>query len=367
MAKHPLPATLSVREQLVHESVSMAQYALASGMNVSPATVATLEQARNAPADSSADIAAIVKVHDQLSRLVSPATPRALLLLGPDHAAASRGGVKAMLGSVGLVRRMMIAAMISMAVYIGAGLTPYVNASVRTVQNSTGLPLLVNELAWLAAAAMGASFAILMQVSGYVVKRNYDPRYEPGYWIKFFLGVMAGFILVQLVPLAETTGTDPNLSQLMIALLGGFSASAVFRILTRLVEAVESVFRGDAKAEIARRENDAISRAGVETSQVKMGFAAQVVRLQQDIATGADSGALTARLREMLTALVPDSALEPVETPPPGPAPEGTIALPGVAVVGAASDPTPEPETETETEPTPSGAAADAAEPAAAG
>ncbi|HEV7589794.1 MAG TPA: hypothetical protein VGO40_16895 [Longimicrobium sp.] len=353
MAKHPLPAALGVREQLVHESVAMAQYALASGMNVSPATVATLEQSRAAPADAPGDIAAIVKVHDQLSKLVSPATPRALLLLGPDHAANNRGGLKAMLGSVGLVRRMMIAAIVSMVVYIAVGLSPDVNGTVQTVQNNAGLPLLLNELAWLAAAAMGASFAILMQVSGYVVKRNYDPRYEPGYWIKFFLGVMAGFILVQLVPLAEATGTDPNLSQLMLALLGGFSASAVFRILTRLVEAVESVFRGDAKSEIARRENDAVSRASVETSQVRMGFAAQVVRLQQEVSTGADPAALTARLREMLTALVPDSALEPVETPTPSPsgdAPQGTIALPGVNVV---SDP--------------SAADADAAQPPAAG
>jgi hypothetical protein len=41
----------------------------------------------------------------------------------------------------------------------------------------------------------------------------------------------------------------------------------------------------------------------------------------------------------MLTALVHDSALEPVETPPPASAPEGTIALPGVAVVGEPAEP----------------------------
>jgi hypothetical protein len=349
MASHSLPASLGVREQLLHESLAMAQYALASGMNVSPAAVATLEQARAA---ASGDVPAIVKVHDQLSKQVAPATPRALLLLGPDHSAG--GGLKAMLGSVGLVRRMMIAAIVSMVVYIGTGLTPYVNASVRTVQNSEGLPLLVNELAWLAAAAMGASFAILMQVSGYVVKRNYDPRYEPSYWIKFFLGVMAGFILVQLVPLAEKTGTDPNLSQLMVALLGGFSASAVFRILTRMVEAIESVFRGDPREEITRRENDARSRASSETSQAKMALAAQVVRLQQEVSTGADPAALTARLQEILTALVPDAAPEPAEAPTPASAPEGTIALPGVAVVGAPAEPESEPKPEAEPASTPS-------------
>jgi hypothetical protein len=359
MAKHLLPANFGVREQLVHESLAMAQYALASGMNVSPAAAATLEQARATPADAPIDIAAIVKVHDQLSKLVSPATPRALLLLGPDHAAAG-GGVKAMLGSVDLVRRMMIAAIAAMALYIAVGLSPEVDESIRTVQNSSGLKLFLNELAWLSAAAMGASFAVLMQVSGYVVKRNYDPRYEPSYWIKFFLGVMSGFILVQLMPLANLAGTGGELSQLMLALLGGFSASAVFRILNRLVETVESLFRGDAKEEINRREADARSRGAQETSQAKMGFAAQVVRLQHEVSTGADQAALTARLREMLTALVPDSALDPVEPPAQAPSsgdpPEGTIALPGVNVVSAA-----------DAAAAPSGADADAALPPAAG
>ena len=345
MPSHPPSSTISVRDQLMQESIAMAQYALASGMNVSPAAAATLERARAASAEAPVDIAAMVKVHDQLFKLVAPATPRALLLLGPDHVPA--GGLKAMLGSVGLVRRMMVAAIGSIVVYILVGLSPDVSATPQTVQSGKGIPLLLNELAWLSAAAMGASFAILMQVSGYVVKRNYDPRYEPSYWIKFFLGVMAGFILVQLVPLSRMTGTDGELSQLMLALIGGFSASAVFRILTRLVEAVESVFRGDAKDELVRRENDARSRASEETAQVKLGFAAQVVRLQQEVSTGADPASLSARLREMLAALVPDTALEPVEAPAPASAetpaeaaPGGTIALPGVSVVSdAASQP----------------------------
>ena len=331
MASHSPPAA-SLREQLLHESLAMAQHALASGMHVPPAAATTLEQAR--AASGGTDVAALVKVHDQLSKLVAPATPRALLLMGPDHGGGVSGW-KSMLGSVPLVRRLMAAALVSILLYVVVGLSEDVGTKVRTVQGSYGIPLLLNEVAWLAAAAMGASFALLMQVSGYVVKRNYDPRYEASYWIRFFLGVMAGFILVQIVPLAEATGSDPQLSQLMIALLGGFSASAVFRILNRLVEAVESLVRGDAKAEIARRENEARSRASEETSQVRMGLAAQVVRLQREVSIGADPAALTARLQEILGGLVPDSMPEPE---PPAP-PEGTIALPGINVVGESAEP----------------------------
>jgi hypothetical protein len=341
MASHSPSTYPSVREQLVHESIAMAQYALASGKQVSAAAAITLEQARRAPSDPAADIAAIVKVHDQLSKLVAPATPRALLLMGPDHVAAT--GLRSMLGPVGLVRRMMIAAVISMVVFIAASLSEYTNEPV-SISASTGIPLFLGELYWLAAAAMGASFAMLMQVSQYVVNRNYDPKYEPSYWIKFFLGIMAGFILVTLVPTAK--GTSADLAQATIALLGGFSASAVFRILTRLVDAVESIVRGDTKDEITRREADARSRATDETSKVRMGYAAQLVRLQQEVSTGADPEALTARLREMLTGLVPESAMDPVETPPPAVSdeavPVGSIALPGVNVVAAPAEPEPE-------------------------
>jgi hypothetical protein len=336
MASHSVPMT-NLREQLLHESVAMAQYALASGMRMPPGAAPALEQARTAADGAGPDIAAIVRVHDQLSKLVAPATPRALLLLGPDHVMGSRGWMS-MMGSVALVRRVMIAALVSMAVYIVVGLSPDVNDKVLTVQNSGGIKLLLNELAWISSAAMGASFAVLMQVSGYVVKRNYDPRYEPSYWIKFFLGVMAGFILVQLMPLAKLAGTNGEVSQLMLALLGGFSASAVFRILTRLVDAVESVFRGDVKDEIARRETDAQNRATLESSQARIGLAGQIVRLQQEIAAGADTGKLNTRLQEILGALVPDSVPEPSPAEPAAP-PEGTIALPGVNVVSEPAEP----------------------------
>jgi hypothetical protein len=255
--------------------------------------------------------------------------------MGDEHTKKRR---LPMLGPVGLVQRMMVASVVSMVIFIAVSLTTYVNDDTRSVQNSSGLGLLVVELFWLSAAAMGASFAMLMQVSTYVVKRSYDPKYEASYWIKFFLGVMAGFILVSLVPVNEVKGSTVNLVKPTLALLGGFSASAVYRILTRLVESVESIFRGDAKEEIARREEAARARAGEETSQARVALAAQVVRLQREVSAGADPAALTASLQEILGALVPD--LMP-DDPPPAPAPpEGTIALPNMPIVAApAGDP----------------------------
>lgn len=321
MSSHPLPVSTGVREQLVHECTAMARYALASGMPLPAALADTVERAASAPAGG--DVAPIARAHAQLSRLVAPATPRALLLMGDEHSAGRRFP---MLGPVGLVRRMMVAAVISILVFIATSLTTYVDHDTVSIHNSSGVALLVVELFWLSAAAMGASFAMLMKVSGYVVKRSYDPKYESSYWIKFFLGVMAGFILVALVPIHDANGSAIELARPTLAMLGGFSASAVYRILMRMVETVEGVFSPDRKDEIHQREQAAVARAQEETAQGKMAVAGQLVSLQQEVAAGASGDAVSARIRDIVTALVPD---------PDTGSPRGRVALPGVSIAPA--------------------------------
>src|SRR5215218_11414981 len=91
----------ALREQVLHECVAMVRYALASGMNVPPSVANAIEHARFTPAGQPVDMTAIIKAHDQLSRLVAPATPRALLVMGDEH---NQGNRLAWAGSVGLVR-----------------------------------------------------------------------------------------------------------------------------------------------------------------------------------------------------------------------------------------------------------------------
>lgn len=56
-------------------------------------------------------------------------------------------------------------------------------------------------------------------------------------------GLIAGLILAELV-LVDTGGSLEVLSMPILALLGGFSSTAVYRILNILVSAVESLVRG---------------------------------------------------------------------------------------------------------------------------
>jgi hypothetical protein len=331
---HSVAKSSAMREQMMHECMAMIRYALASGMSVPPALVDTVEKARFEPDNKPMDMAPIVKAHQQLSKLIAPATPRALLAMGDEH-----GGRVTWLGSVGLVRRMMGASIVSVILFIALSLSPYITSARVSPENSDGLPLLMNELFWMAAAGIGASFAMLMQVNDFIVKRTYDPKYEPTYWIKFILGVMAGFILAAMIPLGGPGGQGPNatvtaLAVPTLAMLGGFSASAVYRILTKLVESIEGVFRGSPREEAAQREKAVQVRASEEVSQTRLNVAGQIVRLQQQVAAGADGAAMAGSLQELLDSLVPDRSQQGENgdgsQQQGGPA---TISLPNIPVV----------------------------------
>ncbi|HEX8246157.1 MAG TPA: hypothetical protein VF541_21780 [Longimicrobium sp.] len=315
-----------MREQVLHECDAMARYALASGMAIPPQLMAAIDQARATPAGQPADMAALTRAHTQLAKLVAPATPRALLLMGDEH----DGPRLSWLGHVGIVRRMMLASVIAMLAFLAVSVTKVVDDPHRTLQNTWGWEAVALEVWWLSAAAMGASFAMLMQVSDFIVKRTYDPKYEPTYWIKLLLGIMAGLILVGLVPIPETTGAGSELAKPAVALLGGFSASAVYRILTRLVETVESFFRASAREEAAQRERAAQLRANEDTSQTRLALAGQLVKLQQQMDSGAAAADVSGSLQQILHGLVPGDPTQAA-----GAQPAGTISLPGVPIVGA--------------------------------
>jgi len=336
--------TADLREQVLHECIAMARYALASGLNVPPALANAIEQARFAPAGEPMDMTALVKAHAQLARLVAPATPRTLLVMGDEHEHAGRFQWA---GSVGLVRRMMAAAVISVIIFVLLSATEATSASNQVgFENGFGWEVLANSVFWMSAAAMGASFALLRQVNQYIVDRTYDPKYEPTYWIKFLLGVMAGFIMAALLPTAMgfATGTaaksDGTVSSTMalavptLAMLGGFSASAVFQILTKLVESVENLFRAAPGDEAAQREKAAQTRAAEELSQSRLSVAGQIVKLQNQIAAGADPAAINRVLAEITQGLVPTSA---AETPAPetadAPSPASAASAPQTIVL----------------------------------
>jgi hypothetical protein len=333
------PQSASLREHLLREAVEMIRYAFSSGKSVPTSVVDTVEQYESHPQDAPPlDPSPLVLAHSRLAKIVAPATPRAVVILADEY--ASRGRFS-FLGPVPLVRQLMTTAIVCVVAFLALSLTKATNSDGTpiTIFTADGTKLLVNEVFWLAAAGIGASFAMLFQVNEYIAKCNYDPKHAPTYWIKFFLGVMAGYILVTLLPIPEGGGTGLQLTQPTVAMLGGYSASAVYRILTRLVEAVEAIFRGNAKELIAEREQAAAARASEEASRSRVRLAARLVDVQRQISTGAAADEVTATIRDIVASLTPEVAeVEqlPASVPQAQPSAAVTVAATPEALVAAA-------------------------------
>jgi hypothetical protein len=100
------------------------------------------------------------------------------------------------------------------------------------------------------ASALGAGFYTLLTVRTYLIDRTYNPRYNPTYLIRFFLGITAGSILAFVLP----DFFDNQYSIQVLAVVGGFSADAVGIMLTRISEVLIAAFQGVKKSDGASEE-----------------------------------------------------------------------------------------------------------------
>jgi hypothetical protein len=298
---------MSVRAQIVAECQAMASYALASGRRVPATALHSLADASaaeagapGAPPDAQ-QWRRLVQAHDQLVQVVSPATPRTLVLLNDDAA----DGKLQMLGPVALVRRMLGVSILLLAVFLTTALSPKVSSGSGDIFQQSGTDLLVNELFFLSAAGIGAAFAALFTANRYIAEGTYDPKYEASYWVRFVLGLIAGIILSSLIPIKAGANGGESFTRPFLALLGGFSAAVVFRILTRIVGTLESLVQGDSKDGEAANKRLAMSEASQRRTQDQMRVSATLVKLREQLASGVGSERLIASVSGLLDEMLP--------------------------------------------------------------
>jgi hypothetical protein len=255
-AKRTRRRRLPLDVQIVDACEAMVRYALASGKAVPESVVVAVQDAIQASSDGGGparDLDRLVRAHAELVHIVAPATPRTILLLSRE-----RESRLAMLGPVRLVRHMLIVVIVLLAAFVLLATSPEVNHGSGDIFTSSGMPLLLNELFLLTAGGLGAAFSSLFTASRYIKAGTYDPKHESTYWLRLILGLMAGLLLAALIPVGGADSSE--LSKPLLALLGGFSASVLYRILERLVQTVESLVRGETHEQQADQLADAVAR-----------------------------------------------------------------------------------------------------------
>lgn len=147
-----------------------------------------------------------------------------------------------------------------------------------------------NLLFLLASAGIGASFAALFEMRSYVTKRNFDTVYTTDYWIRFFLGLVSGLILAELIPVrqlsADTNSIIVNMARPVLAMLGGFSVQAVYRILQRIVHTLETLVQGRAVQDETGRKVQIKEEVKKKVLKTRTDFLSNLAHIQKAISRG---------------------------------------------------------------------------------
>ncbi|PKL83046.1 MAG: hypothetical protein CVV24_06895 [Ignavibacteriae bacterium HGW-Ignavibacteriae-3] len=226
-------------------------------------------------------------IHAALSEIVAPATPLTIEYTTPR--ARFFVGEK---NTIPMIRNMWIMSMIFLIGFI-------------ITYNWSGNSKNYMYQSWhlLFSAGLGAYFYSLYTANKYFIDRTFDPKYNTFYNNRIIIGIIAGFILANLIDVggiisgtqkeamtvndanisfgktADATSMVTKLSPSIIALLGGYSADAVNKILARIVAMLTTLVQGETKDIIASKEAEWKSHAELKEVKSKINSAADLMKI----------------------------------------------------------------------------------------
>lgn len=312
----------SVEKTTFRECEAMVEYALSHGLDVTASVLTVVVRVselfprpmpteklkdvepRETPRLTREAIRDLARVHADLARLVAPATPRTLRLL--NEGASNR--FFPFLGRIRLVRHFEFIAVLLLAVFlVSAFHTDFSDDALLKAADWVGTWNAVNLLA---AAGLGAAFFGLYRANQYVGRGTYDYKYEASYWARFTLGVVAGIVLAVVIPIGdEGDATASTFTKPLLALLGGFSADVVYRVLTRFVETLQTLIEGSHRELVATQTEAIAAREASRLTQSRTELSAELLRLEAALAAGTPSEQVRARIRQTLDQLLPTTSL----------------------------------------------------------
>jgi hypothetical protein len=282
-------------------------------------------------ADRRATTEALVRAHRELSRMVAPARPISLELLsryrdtrrpaaapriprqkGQGAPAPRRPLLRRLLpvggSTVPLVRWLVGASAVFLVVFVVLAATPHARAAsggVGISQQAFGT-LLLRELFLLCGAALGACLTGLYRAGKDVSRGIYDPEFDHTFLQRILLGMAAGLILAELLPLGD--GGDDAVSSLArpaMALLGGFSAGVVHSVLSRVVAALEALFSGEGEDHEDARRELAQKRADEVLAQADRATLGKLLEIRKIASSGAPTRAIIDEIDRMIATVAP--------------------------------------------------------------
>jgi uncharacterized membrane protein YczE len=134
--------------------------------------------------------------------------------------------------------------------------------------NGLALPELVGTLNIVCGALLGASFYVLLDAQPFLVNRSFDPKYNAVYATRVITGFIAGVILAvglgAYLSKSLEQGSEAAITPAILAIIGGYAAQAVQKVLERIVEIILAAVRGDASGEVRAKATAALATRNAE-------------------------------------------------------------------------------------------------------
>lgn len=216
----------------------------------------------------------LIAYYNALAQRVKPANP--ILLLDSDTEGERNSHDKSAAWITG------ITSVVSMVCLIGTGWTlsalgPDVTTHITGFPQPTGR--IEKVLFDVSVAGLGAVLSVFTQVQDYVSKGLYNKRHNFTYAAKFFSGIIAGFILAELLSLSlgppvggQTASGLASFGVGAAALIGGAFAPVVYQLIRRLADMAEQTFSDQVEARIAavRKETELLASMQTLTGQSQL-------------------------------------------------------------------------------------------------
>lgn len=259
----------------------MARYAIHAGLPIAEWATATLArvEAGTGTDDPVALVRKLTRVHRHLSEVVAPATPASIRIT------LAAGSFSEAVKELPLLAGMLVLGAICSAMLLVAPQLGDFIIRVGIAGDDVAW-MLADTALYVGAAGTGAAFYALFTMHSYVKKGTFEPKYTIVYWTRFFLGVMAGVVLVFTLDAwhyfdpAPADGAGFPINRALTALLGGYSADAVNRILSRMVDMMVALVRGDSRSRLEEVEQAQRAKLRAQGVKLALGHARDLMALR---------------------------------------------------------------------------------------
>lgn len=234
-----------------------------------------------------ADLTLSIKVHNQLSNLISPVSSASLIATQPG---IFKHNV--------IMKISLIFTIISLILLIGnLFFSEILSFAIENVDYRNLVSGLLNYTSIVLAAILGSGVYSLYTARKYLIERTFEPKYNSVYTLRFVLGIALGTILglfggelgitgTQTVSevSSETNGVNliAKLGPVVLAIVGAFSSDAVVSILQRIAETLQVVVKGSGENIVASETEKAKNKEKNRAVNLLLEIKNQVSSAQSD-------------------------------------------------------------------------------------